>query len=232
MSNPLDKLRDLYSPDQGWALFRELRSATGSQEGLRIADAVAVSIWPSKGFEVHGLEVKTSRADFLRELRSPTKAREIGRFCSRFYLVTPAPWKKVLLSTEELPEGWGLIEDGRIVREATEREAVEPTTAFLQSLLRAGARGSEEQVADAPLVRITRPHLDRHRVGLACGHTAPAPGAKKMPVSVPCFSCAEGRPADLEVVRAFLEEADPATVATIATDVNERLGGALDWRGT
>jgi hypothetical protein len=224
----IEKLRSIYSLDTGWVLATEVRSATGRVEGLRVADAVAVSVWPSMGLEIHGFELKVSRKDWQAELAQPAKAREIGRFCSRWYLVVPAPWKNVVTSLSELPEGWGLITIGtggaEVVREAEERQAQEPTPAFLQALLRAGARGSAVEGTSAPLVRITRPHLSRTLVGLACGHTAPAPMAKKMPLSVQCWSCAEGRPSDLEMVRAFLEEASPEVLAEVSREVEERLG--------
>jgi hypothetical protein len=131
------------------------------------------------------------------------------------------------LSPPHLPEGWGLITLGtggaEVVREGVERQAEEPTPAFLQALLRAGARESTAETSRAELVRITRPHLSRFHVGLACGHVAPMPMAKKMPDRVPCWSCAEGRPADLEVVKAILEEADPAVLAEIMGEVEGRL---------
>lgn len=226
--NIAEKLRAIYSPDQGWALYTEIRSSTGGpSEGLRIADAVAVSLWPSMGLEVRGFELKESRADWLRELRAPQKAREVGRFCSRWSLVVPAPWKKIVLSLEELPEGWGLIEVGTgeplVVRDSEERAAVDPTPAFLQSLLRAGARGSTSTTGGAPEVRISRPHLSRHHVGLACGHIAPTPLAKKMPDRTRCWSCAEGRPPDVEIARAVIAEADPSTLRLFVTDIEGRI---------
>lgn len=54
---------------------------------------------------------------------------------------------------------------------------------------------------------VTRPHLSRTHLGLACGHVAPRPLTKVQPVRVPCSSCAAGRPAGKDVVEAMLREA-------------------------
>lgn len=225
----VEKLGTIYCPSKGWGLYPEVRSAPGAGvEGIRVADAVAVSLWPSRGLEVRGFEVKVSRNDWLRERKQPDKAETIARFCARWYLVTPAPRKDVITSLDELPEGWGLIEVGtgepRIIRESTERTAEEPTPAFLQSLLRASfERGASDSAMDtAPLRLITRPALSRFHVGLACGHAAPAPGAKKMPARIPCFSCLEGAPADLEVARAVIADADATTLRLLAAEIEGR----------
>ena len=52
------------------------------------------------------VECKISRADFLADLDKPFRQKQhLGMGCERYYL-TPA----ALLSVEELPAGWGLIE--------------------------------------------------------------------------------------------------------------------------
>jgi hypothetical protein len=53
-------------------------------------------------------EVKTSRADFLCELKQPWKRRIGLRYSNEFYFVTPAG----LLNTSELPIECGLVEIG------------------------------------------------------------------------------------------------------------------------
>jgi hypothetical protein len=53
-------------------------------------------------------EVKTSRADFLAELKRPLKRRIGMRYSNEFYFVTPAN----LLTTAEIPAEGGLIEAG------------------------------------------------------------------------------------------------------------------------
>src|SRR4051812_18306594 len=62
-------------PRPEYVLLEQVRGATGITEGAdRSADAIAMSVWPSRGLELHGFEVKVSRGDWLRELREPAKA--------------------------------------------------------------------------------------------------------------------------------------------------------------
>ena len=139
-------VRRIYGPPE-WALFSEVRSATGCPDVLRVADAIAVNLWPSRGrWSAVGFECKETRPDWLAELRDPEKTGPFKLFCSAWYVVVPCPWKSVLLSLRELPERWGLIEIGtgrpRIVQLAEEREAEEPDLGFVRALLRAATRGS------------------------------------------------------------------------------------------
>jgi hypothetical protein len=134
-------------PAPEWSLLSEVRTATGDVEGLRIADAIAVALWPSNGGRIHGIEIKLSRGDFLRERARPAKSAPFRALCSAWYLATPAPWKRLLLSRSELPEGWGLLEVGTgdpvVVVEAPERPRPELTPDFVLALLRAAARAPE-----------------------------------------------------------------------------------------
>ena len=58
-------------------------------------------------------EVKTSRADFLCELKHPLKRRAGLRYSNEFYFVTPAG----LLALSEVPIECGLIEIGGLTEE-------------------------------------------------------------------------------------------------------------------
>ena len=88
----------------GWALAFEILDQSGF-DGTRRMDAVAVGLWWSLNLRMHAFEIKTSRADLRRELRQPEKALEAARYCDTFSLVVP---DTVKVTTEELPEGWGL----------------------------------------------------------------------------------------------------------------------------
>lgn len=69
-------------------------------------DLLAVSCWRSDNFVVHGYEVKVSRGDWLRELKSPRKAdASMGR-CDHWWLAAPAG----IVKPGELPQNWGHIE--------------------------------------------------------------------------------------------------------------------------
>lgn len=78
--------------------------------------------WRSNGRQVLLVECKTSRADFLADQRKTFRAVTglgLGHF--RYYL-TP----KGLLSPEELPARWGLLECwGRVIRVRKEAERFE-----------------------------------------------------------------------------------------------------------
>lgn len=133
----LEILRKKYS-EEGWVYIEKVRNATGYSGKTRTADAVAMSVWPSRGLHLHGFEVKVSRTDWLSELKKPAKAEEIAKYMDFWWVVAPAG----IVRTDELPEFWGLMivtEKGhlRTTRKAPKKECVEVGRPFLASLLRA-----------------------------------------------------------------------------------------------
>ena len=88
-----------------WALLREVANGTGSRM-RRAADAVAMNLWPSRGLEIHGLEVKVYRSDWLRELKNPTKSAPVQKYCDRWWVVSP---DDVVVHVDEVPATWGLL---------------------------------------------------------------------------------------------------------------------------
>lgn len=139
--------------------LREVRSKVGFGRGPeRYADAIAVSVYPSRGLWLAGVEVKVSRQDWLRELRDPEKAEPIARTCDFWWLAAPAG----LVEIEEVPIDWGLLEVDdkgrvRVVRQAPRREPSALSLSFVASLLRRAAdreraaeqRGRDLQARDA-----------------------------------------------------------------------------------
>ncbi len=130
-------LRDKYAPP-AWALFEELRNGTGWQRHVRTADAVALGLWPSRGLELLGFEVKISRADLLAQLRNPAKSTEIQKYCDRWWLVLA---DASLIKPGELPPNWGLMvvrgtKQLRAVTEAPKLRAKKMDRAFLASMIR------------------------------------------------------------------------------------------------
>lgn len=119
-----------------WALFREVGNATGAKCN-RHADAVAMNLWPSRGMEIVGIEVKSYRADFLQELKNPAKAEPVMQFCDRWYLV--AADDKIVMPGE-LPPTWGLLvlQGGRLVQkvEAPKLTPKPVTREFFGALVR------------------------------------------------------------------------------------------------
>lgn len=99
-------LRAKYAAPE-YALIFEVRNGTGfARRTARYADAIAMNLYPSRGLEIIGFEIKASRADWLRELKNPDKAEEIGKFCDRWYVVIG---DKDIVKPGELPACWGLI---------------------------------------------------------------------------------------------------------------------------
>jgi len=65
-----------------------------------------MSLWPSRGLDVHGFEIKASRADWLREVKDPAKAEKIARFCDFWWVVVG---DASIVQAGELPPTWGLL---------------------------------------------------------------------------------------------------------------------------
>src|SRR3990167_6051341 len=84
-------------PSPAFALFTEVAMENGMVSGY--VDAVAFGLYPSNGYEIHGIEIKTSRGDFMSEMKNPAKAGAI-EYCDRWWLVAP----KGVAIKEELPK--------------------------------------------------------------------------------------------------------------------------------
>jgi len=126
------------------AIMWEVGDATGARH-TRLADAVIMGLWPSRGIDLEGVEIKTHRSDWLRELANPAKAEQIARYCD-FWWVHASP---DVVRPEELPAGWGLrIYDGRIWTTpvpAARRQPEAMTREFLAALLRRSDQQNEKQ---------------------------------------------------------------------------------------
>lgn len=88
-------------PAHAW--LENVRNETGFGSRPRYADAVVVSLWPSRGLWIGGIEVKISRNDWLRELDKPNKSAEIQRFCDYWWVAAP----EGVVEKTEVPETWG-----------------------------------------------------------------------------------------------------------------------------
>jgi len=119
-----------------WALFEEVGNSTGFGCS-RHADAIAVSIWPSRGLSIQGLELKVSRSDWLRELKDPSKSEAIQQYCDFWFVI--ASDEKVVLP-EELPANWGLLvaKGGRlsVKKQAPRLNPKQLDVGFVASLMR------------------------------------------------------------------------------------------------
>lgn len=91
---------------QGVIFLEEVRSGTGFGIGMTYADAVIFQLWPSKGLEIEGFEIKVSRNDWLKEIKYPDKSENISQFCDRWWLVLG---DKSIIELAEVPANWGVI---------------------------------------------------------------------------------------------------------------------------
>lgn len=80
-----ETLRKKYTLPE-FVLMEEVRDAAG-YNSRRSADGIAMSMWPSRGLEIHNFEIKASRSDWLRELKDPAKADAIANFCDKWWIV-------------------------------------------------------------------------------------------------------------------------------------------------
>lgn len=120
-----------------YAFLPQLRNSTGyAARKVRTADAVAMSLWPSRGIYLHGFEIKVHRGDWLNELRQPEKAEEIAQFCRYWSLVAAEGVADPL----EVPGNWGLIvasaKELKLVREPQPMECAPPTLALVAAMFR------------------------------------------------------------------------------------------------
>lgn len=103
-------------PTGEYAVLFEVGKSTGFGNG-GWADAIAMSLWPSRGLMLHGFEIKISRGDWLRELKNPAKAEDFCGMCDYWWIVATAG----IVKAEELPPTWGLLEhkNGKLFQTVT-----------------------------------------------------------------------------------------------------------------
>lgn len=131
-----------------WVLLCEARNQTGYSKRERYADALAMSMYPSRGIELIGFEFKSSRADVVRELQDPEKVEAIQQYCDKWYLVVG---RKDLVGEDEVPVKWGLMVPHRgglkIVKKAHSLESLEWPRTFVASLLRNASKNNPQDEA-------------------------------------------------------------------------------------
>ncbi len=108
----LDMLRrhhGLNGPAEEWSggLFVHEVSANAQFGAGRRADALYMGFTAASGRCLIGYELKTSRADWRRELKNAAhKADQWVDECHEWWIVVPDP---SIVKLEELPAGWGLL---------------------------------------------------------------------------------------------------------------------------
>lgn len=135
---------ELRYPKREYALLTEVRNGTGFARRPRTADAIALSLWPSRGLELHGFEVKSYRGDWRREKEAPEKADEIARFCDFWWLVVTSA---SIAPLDEVPMAWGVLAPNAdatrlvVLRQPQRLEAQPMTRGFIASVLRNASDG-------------------------------------------------------------------------------------------
>lgn len=142
----IGKLRKKFAPP-AYAFLSHVGDATGGRH-TRTIDAVVMSLWPSRGLWLHGLEIKVSRGDWLREMKNPGKAEPIVRRMDHFSIVAPDG----VVHPGELPKTWGhLMPYGAGLREvvkAPKLDAAPLDRPFLAAIMR---RVFEQQPSKAAI---------------------------------------------------------------------------------
>lgn len=128
-----------------YALLYEVASGMGkTMSGY--ADAIAMGLFPSRGLDISGFEIKTDRRDWLKELKDPAKAENVGKFCDFWWLVTDDPQ---IAKPEEIPANWGLyvLEEDKleVVKRPKKLKAVHPDRTFIGAMLRRANEMAERE---------------------------------------------------------------------------------------
>jgi len=96
-----------FIPNRFWSVDLRTRYRAQRPSGVyscRI-DAYAMAIWVHLSFERIAYEIKVSRNDFLRELRTPGKRFLAMEFSNSFYFVMP----EGIATVDEVPKECGLM---------------------------------------------------------------------------------------------------------------------------
>ena len=137
MSHKIAKALRARLDPRAWGLLFDVGNSTGFGCD-RHADALAMSLWPSRGLDIHGYEFKDSRMDWVRERDNPAKADAIAKYCDFWWLCVV---DRAIVQPGELPRTWGLMDLGGrkgglvVVIEATRLEPEPLNHRFLAALI-------------------------------------------------------------------------------------------------
>jgi len=92
-----------YTEKGEYVVLFDVPNVVGTKQERR-CDAIAIGMWGSTGRLIHGFEIKTSRSDWLREVKDVSKADPFIEQCDRWWLVTG---DMSISKPEEIPEAWG-----------------------------------------------------------------------------------------------------------------------------
>lgn len=127
-------------PEGEYVLIQEVSDASGVSRS-RSLDYMIINLWQSRGLHITGIEQKSFRNDWQRELKNPKKQENHFKYCDYFYLLTD---KENVAKLEEIPETWGwyhINEKGhfKINKPAPKLTPVTIDRSFLFAMLRRAA---------------------------------------------------------------------------------------------
>lgn len=127
-------------PANEYALMAEVRD-TADFGASRSADFLIMGLWPSRGLDMIGIERKSYRNDWIKELKTPEKAENIYKYCDRWYLLTD---NENVAKIEEIPINWGWMHvdiNGKlkVFKEAPKLNPMPISKSFLACLLKRAA---------------------------------------------------------------------------------------------
>lgn len=135
---PWQVLRNKF-PAGEYVLIEEVSDASGFSRS-RSLDYMLVNLWNSRGLAVTGIEQKSWRNDWLKELKNPKKQENHFKHCDYFYLLTTA---ENVAKIEEIPLTWGWyhIKGNRIMtmKQAPKLESQPIDRSLLCAMLRRAA---------------------------------------------------------------------------------------------
>lgn len=142
----MDHLK-VYFPSPAYCLLEQVADGTGARQH-RWADAVAMSVWPSRGYDIHGIEVKVSKYDWQNELKQPEKSAAVQQYCNRWWIATP---DDTIISPGELPPTWGWMVCNpkgsmKVIREAPALTPKAVSIEFVASVLRNVQKADENEM--------------------------------------------------------------------------------------
>ena len=123
-------------PTNEYVIMKEVSIGSGYM------DYLLLNLWQSRGNALTGIELKSHRSDWLRELKKPQKAENGFIYCNYFYLLTT---DESIAKLEEIPFTWGWLavsKNGKqiqVKKKAPALEPVFPTRSLITAMVRRAA---------------------------------------------------------------------------------------------
>jgi hypothetical protein len=127
-------------PASEYVIIREVSNASGFSRS-RSLDYMLINLWVSRGLAIHGIEKKSNRSDWTKELKNPAKQEDHFKYCDYFWLLTD---KEGVAKIEEIPPTWGwyhITKNGtvRTMKAAPKLNPIPITRSFMCAMFRRAA---------------------------------------------------------------------------------------------